>query len=301
VAPLTVGGTHVLLVTPFLPNHTRDRDSLVSLIDHVIDAGADGVIALGTTGEFFTLTTAERVEVMTDVLEIVAGRVAVTIGTGSDSTAEAVSLAQHAQQAGADCVMVLPPFYFATSAAAQLAHFRTVARAVDISVMIYDGADGITVDAPIVAALADELDNIHYVKMALPAPRRVTELRQLAPSVTVFAGDDVTLVNALRNGAAGSAIATGNFMAREVIALHSAASAGNWDKATQLFAEGLLQGVAATANPKTQFIARIKAVLAAQGVIEHPTVRPPLTPLCEQEMADLLITIDTLGLRSRGV
>ncbi len=220
MAQLPVGGTHVLLVTPFLPDHTRDRDSLASLIEHVIEAGADGVIALGTTGEFFTLSAAERVDLMKDVVDIVDGRVSVTIGVGSDSTAEAVSLARHAQSAAADCVMVLPPFYFAKSTGAQLAHFRAVIQAVDISVMIYDGADGICVDAATVAALARESNNVHYVKMALPAPQRVAELLHLAPQVTVFAGDDATLVTALRMGAAGSAIATGNFMPREVIALN---------------------------------------------------------------------------------
>lgn len=296
MAELRTGGTHVLLVTPFLPGGERDRESLSSLIEHVIDAGADGVIALGTTGEFFTMSAAERVEAIDDVVELVRGRVSVTVGVGSDSTAEAVKLARHAQSAGADCVMVLPPFYFAKSAEAQLAHFGAVAKAIDISVMIYDGADGIGVDAQTVAALARDLDNVRYVKMALPAPQRIAELRRLAPRVTVFAGDDATLVPALRLGAAGSAIATGNFLPREVIALHQAANCGDWDAASEAFAGGLLHGVAATANPKVQFIARIKEVLAAQGVIAHATVRPPLAQLGEYERADLLASVRVAGI-----
>ncbi|MFI6640500.1 dihydrodipicolinate synthase family protein [Streptomyces sp. NPDC050504] len=293
---LRTGGTHVLLVTPFLPDHERDRESLSSLIEHVLDAGADGVIALGTTGEFFTMTAAERADTVDEVVELVRGRVAVTVGVGSDSTAEAVKLARHAQTAGADCVMVLPPFYFAKSADAQLAHFSAVAEAVDIPVMIYDGADGIEVDATTVAALAQEFDNVKYVKMALPAPQRVAELRRLAPQVTVFAGDDATLVSALRLGAAGSAIATGNFLPKEVIALHAAANSGDWDKASEVFADSLLHGVAATANPKNQFIARIKAVLAAQGVIAHATVRPPLAQLKPYETEDLLASVRAAGI-----
>ncbi|WP_251058680.1 MULTISPECIES: dihydrodipicolinate synthase family protein [unclassified Streptomyces] len=296
MAELRTGGTHVLLVTPFLPNRERDRESLASLIEHVLDAGADGVIALGTTGEFFTMSAAERADAIDDVVELVRGRVAVTIGVGSDSTAEAVKLARHAQSAGADCVMVLPPFYFAKSAEAQLAHFAAIAEAVDIHVMIYDGADGIEVDAATIATLAQELDNVRYVKMALPAPQRIAALRRLAPQVTVFAGDDATLVPALRLGAAGSAIATGNFLPREVITIHTAANSGDWEKASEVFASNLLHGVAATANPKVQFIARIKEVLVAQGVIAHATVRPPLAQLGPHDKADLLASVRVAGI-----
>ncbi|MBT2408593.1 dihydrodipicolinate synthase family protein [Streptomyces sp. ISL-87] len=283
-------------MTPFLPNRERDRESLASLIEHVLDAGADGVIALGTTGEFFTMSAAERADAIDDVVELVRGRVAVTIGVGSDSTAEAVKLARHAQSAGADCVMVLPPFYFAKSAEAQLAHFAAIAEAVDIHVMIYDGADGIEVDAATIATLAQELDNVRYVKMALPAPQRIAALRRLAPQVTVFAGDDATLVPALRLGAAGSAIATGNFLPREVITIHTAANSGDWEKASEVFASNLLHGVAATANPKVQFIARIKEVLVAQGVIAHATVRPPLAQLGPHDKADLLASVRVAGI-----
>jgi 4-hydroxy-tetrahydrodipicolinate synthase len=295
VARLPIGGTHVLLVTPFLPDHGRDRESLAALIEHVIGAGVDGVIGLGTTGEFFTMSADERIELINDVVEFVDGRVPVTIGVGSDSTAEAVKLARHAQSAGAACVMVLPPFYFAKSVEAQLAHFAAVANAVDISVMSYDGADGIAVDSATVATLANEFDNVRYVKMALPAPQRIADLLRVAPQVTVFAGDDATLVNALRLGAAGSAIATGNFMPQEVVALHELANSGDWEKASELFADGLLHGVAATANPKMQFIARIKQVLAAQGVIAHPTVRPPLAQLTSLEKSDLLWSLGAVG------
>jgi 4-hydroxy-tetrahydrodipicolinate synthase len=293
---LRTGGTHVLLVTPFLPDHERDRESLASLIEHVLAAGADGVIALGTTGEFFTMSSGERADAIDDVVALVRGRVAVTVGVGSDSTAEAVKLARHAQAAGADCVMVLPPFYFAKSAEAQLAHFTAIAKAVDIHMMIYDGADGIEVDASTVAALAQELDNVRYVKMALPAPQRIADLRRLAPQVTVFAGDDATLVPALRLGAAGSAIATGNFLPREVIAVHTAANSGDWEKASEVYADDLLHGVAATANPKGQFIARIKEVLAAQGIIAHATVRPPLAQIGPHDKADLIASVRVAGI-----
>ena len=207
-----------------------------------------------------------------------------------------MNLARRSQAAGADCVMVLPPFYFAKSTGAQLAHFTAVAKAVDVSVMIYDGADGNKVEAETVAILARELDNVRYVKMALPAPQRVADLRRLVPGITVFAGDDATLVNALRVGALGSAIATGNFMPREVIALHQVANSGDWDKASELFAGALLQGVFATANPKDQFIARIKEALAAQGVIAHATVRPPLAQLAAYERADLLSSLRVAGI-----
>jgi 4-hydroxy-tetrahydrodipicolinate synthase len=108
---LPTGGTHVLLVTPFDMAYGFDDKSMHSLIDHVVSQGVQGVVALGTTGEFFTLAPRERAAVIDTVVSAVAGRVAVTVGVGADSTSGAVELAQHAQAAGADCVMVLPPLY----------------------------------------------------------------------------------------------------------------------------------------------------------------------------------------------
>ncbi|TDB82243.1 dihydrodipicolinate synthase family protein [Micromonospora sp. KC721] len=292
---LPVHATHALLVTPFTDEHALDRRSMRSLVDFVLTTGAQGVVALGTTGEFFTMRPDERVEVMETVIDAVAGRVPVTVGVGADSTASAVALARQAREAGADCVMVPPPFYFARSAAAQRLHFTTVASAVDLPVMIYDGADGIEVETATIASVAEAAPNVRYVKLALPKPDKVAEVVARVPHLVAFAGDDVTLVEALRAGAVGSAIATANIQSADLSKLHAAHASGDLAGATALFAGRLAATVLATGNPKSEFIARFKEVLTALGVIQSATVRPPLSPISARAREDLLATMEAVN------
>jgi 4-hydroxy-tetrahydrodipicolinate synthase len=279
------------VVTPFTQDHKLDWPSLRSLIDFVLGGGAQGVVALGTTGEFFTMRPDERFEVIDAVLDAVAGRVPVTIGVGAEGTAGAVTLATHAARAGADCVMVPAPFYFARSAESQQAHFVAVARAVDLPVMIYDGADGIEVSTATLGRVAAAAPNVRYVKLALPRPDKVAEVVAALPHLIPLAGDDVTLVEALRAGAVASAIATGNIQTADIQKIHAAHASGDLAGATALFVNRLAATVSATGTPKGEFIARFKEVLAAMGVIASAAVRLPLLPISDRARADLLATM----------
>jgi dihydrodipicolinate synthase/N-acetylneuraminate lyase len=137
-----LGGAQVLLVTPFDEEGELDERSLAALIEFAVDAGVQGVISLATTGEFFAMTPAEREEVMAVVVKQVRGRVTATFGVGDSSTRTAVALARAAEAQGADCIMLQPPWYYAHSAAAVDAHLLTVATAVRIPTMLYDGGGG---------------------------------------------------------------------------------------------------------------------------------------------------------------
>lgn len=112
---LDLAGANTLLVNPFDDDGDVDERSLARLIDHVLAGGARGIIFLGSTGDFFALTHEERVRIIHAGTGHVAGRVPVTVGVGSDVTAESIALTAEAQAAGGDCVMVIPPIYFDTS------------------------------------------------------------------------------------------------------------------------------------------------------------------------------------------
>lgn len=285
---LPTDGTQTLLVTPFDRDGGFDRGSMAGLIDFVLEGGAAGVVALGTTGEFFTLTPRERIEVAEFVVRHVRGRAPVTVGVGAPDTATAVGLAAAAESAGADCVMALPPFYFELSAEAQVAHFIAVARSVRLPVMLYDGAAGIPVPVEVIARVAGDALNLRYVKLALPDPNRVTALAARLPDLVPLAGDDTTLVAALRNGAQGSAIATGNIQPGDVAAVHAAHASGDEAEAVRIFAATLAPSIMATSTPKRQFIVRFKEVLTALGLLAAPTVRLPLLPLAAPDREELL-------------
>jgi 4-hydroxy-tetrahydrodipicolinate synthase len=127
------------LITPFTPDGSAiDTDALAAIVERLIGAGVGGLVPGGSTGEFTTLSHAERRRLTEATVEAAAGRVPVVAGTGALSTAETVELSVHAQQSGAAAVMVVPPFYDALSWRELLAHYNAVAAAIEIPIMYYN-------------------------------------------------------------------------------------------------------------------------------------------------------------------
>jgi 4-hydroxy-tetrahydrodipicolinate synthase len=144
------------LITPFSDDGERiDTGALAAIVDRLVAGGAGGLVPGGSTGEFTTLTPAERRELVEATVAAAAGRVPVVAGTGALSTHETVALSVHAERAGAAAVMVVPPFYDAPSWRELLAHYTAVADAIDIPIMYYNlpGATGVTLNAEQLRAL----------------------------------------------------------------------------------------------------------------------------------------------------
>jgi 4-hydroxy-tetrahydrodipicolinate synthase len=138
------------LITPFTEDGSAiDGDALAAIVDRLIGAGVAGLVPGGSTGEFTTLSHAERRELVETTVEATAGRVPVVAGTGALSTRETVELSVHAEQAGAAAVMIVPPFYDALSWRELLAHYTSVADAVEIPIMYYNlpNASGVKLTA----------------------------------------------------------------------------------------------------------------------------------------------------------
>ena len=138
------------LITPFTEDGAAvDADALAAIVDRLVGAGAGGLVPGGSTGEFTTLSNAERREVVEVTVEAAAGRVPVVAGTGALSTQETVELSLHAERAGAAAVMVVPPFYDALRRRELLAHYTAVAQAISIPIMYYNlpSASGVTLTA----------------------------------------------------------------------------------------------------------------------------------------------------------
>lgn len=274
-----LSGANVLLVTPFDEDGELDERSLESHVDYVLEGGAHGVVGLGTTGEFFTMDAGERARAMTLVARAVRGRVPVTFGIGDSSTRTSVALARHARDVGADCVMLQPPYYFAHSQDAVESHFAAVAAAVDLPLMIYDGAAGLEVRVETMAALRDRFANVRYVKMSIPNPSKVARVCAEAEGVVPLCGDEYMLVLAMRYGAKGSTVGIGNVMPSAIAAFHDAYDAGELEGARKLYADRICPAVAVCATSKAEYIRCFKEVLVELGVIARATTRPPLQAL----------------------
>src|SRR6185312_17054393 len=176
-----LSGAQVLLLTPFDEDGEVDERSLAALLEYVIGAGIDGIVGGGTTGECFTLSVDEQARLMTLISEQVRGRVPVTFGIGNSATSVSIELARHAQELGAACVMLQPPYYFQHSPEAIDAHFLAVANAVDVPLMVYDGGAGIELSVERVRSLHERAASIRYVKMSIPDPAKVGAMRAGAP------------------------------------------------------------------------------------------------------------------------
>lgn len=196
-------GSYTVMVTPFAADGGLDEVALRRFVDWQIAQGTQGLIPLGSTGEFLSLTREERTQVTSVVIEQARGRVPVLIGTGAEWTAEAVALSKEAQSLGADGVMVIPPYYSCPTEDELFAHYRAIGEALSIPVMVYNNpfTSNVDLSAPFVARLS-QIDTVRYIKESSGDPQRGVRIMDLCGDrMTVFAGYKPW--EAYRCGAAG--------------------------------------------------------------------------------------------------
>jgi 4-hydroxy-tetrahydrodipicolinate synthase len=215
---MSFAGTYTALVTPFR-NGDFDREAFRALVEAQISGGVDGIVPVGTTGESPTLTTEEHTEVIRTALEAAKGRCKVIAGTGSNSTAEAVSLTRDAEQLGADAALLVAPYYNKPSQEGLYRHYRAIAEAVSIPIVLYSipGRCGIEIGVETVARLASDCPSVVCIKEAGGSVERVSQLRQAVPDAfEILSGDDSLTLPFLAAGGVGVISVASNLMPREV-------------------------------------------------------------------------------------
>ncbi len=186
----TFRGTYTVMVTPFDARGAVDLAALRAFTEWQIAQGIHGLIPLGSTGEFLSLDDDEKAAVAEAVIRAAAGRVPVLVGTGAEDTREVVRLSRRAEALGADGVMIIPPFYCTPTEDELYHHYKTVADAIGLPIMLYNNPATANVDLtpPIVARLSS-IDNCRYVKESTLEVTRVRDiLRLCGERMTVFGG-----------------------------------------------------------------------------------------------------------------
>lgn len=279
-----IGGHLVLAVTPFLDNGELDHTSLRSLVEHLRAGGADGVIVLGSTGEFFSLDAVECRDVVATAVAACDGAIPVIAGVGAAGTAEAVRRAAAAVDAGAAAVMVPPPFYapgfFSTGAGIEQ-HVREVAAAASgAEVMLYDGGGGIEIPIDVTGRLAAAVPSVTMVKLTVAQPQKVAAIREATDGqVRVLCGNDALTLYELALGVEGVAIGVGNIVPRDVTEVVHGYRTGEQESARKRFYDNVLPVASIALCSTPEFIQVFKVGLAEMGVIASAQVRPPLKAL----------------------
>ncbi len=283
-------GLGIALVTPFKEDGSVDYKSLVRLVEYQLDNGADFLCILATTGETPVLTADEKQKIKETIVSLVGGRVPILLGCGGNNTAAIVEELQTRDFKGIDGILSVCPYYNKPSQEGLYQHFKTIAAATKLPVVLYNvpGRTGVNMTAATTVRLANDCENIVAIKEASGNLEQVDEIIKNKPNdFDVISGDDALTFPMVSCGAVGVISVIGNALPKEFSKMIRLQMRGEYDPArkihhrfTDLFSLLFVDG-----NP-----AGVKAMLSEMGFIEN-VLRLPLVPMRiknMQRMSDIL-------------
>ena len=274
-------GTAPALVTPFTAEDEVDEAAFRALIDRQIAGSVAALVVLGTTGENPTVTRYERRRLVDLAIEQTDGRVPVVVGTGTNNTEDSITFSVEAEQAGADGLLVVGPYYNKPSQEGFRAHVEAIADATDRPIILYNvpGRTGFNIVPDTVLALAEAVPAVVGIKEASGDPAQINDILAHRPaSLAVYAGDDEIGYPVLALGGDGVVSVISNALPERYSAMVQAGLDGNFEAARERHFE-LLPAMRAcffATNPVP-----IKIVLAAQGLMEERVRLPLALPASE--------------------
>ena len=284
------GGTFTALVTPFR-NGGIDASAFEKLIEAQIAAGITGVVAIGTTGESPTLSHDERKQLIRLAVATANKRCLVLAGTGSNATEHAVADTKLAEKLGVDGALLVAPYYNKPSQEGLFRHFKAIADATSLPIMLYNipGRCGVDISPETVVRLAKECRNIVSIKEASGSVERVSDLRRrLRESFTILSGDDSLTLPFMAVGGAGVVSVASNLFPSQVCALVRACDSGDLKSAENFHRKllPLFKDLFIEPNPVP-----VKTALGWRGAMSGE-VRLPLCEMSEANQARLRQTLE---------
>ena len=231
-------GTYTAIVTPFRDDRI-DEAAFARLIERQIAGGVDGIVAVGTTGESATLDHDEHIEAIRLAVVAAKGRCKIIAGTGSNCTKEAIGMTKEAENAKADAALLVAPYYNKPSQEGLYRHFRAIADATALPVILYSvpGRCGVEIGVETTRRLAEDCANVVAIKEAGGSVDRISQLRDGLPAdFTILSGDDALALPSLAAGATGVISVTSNVVPDVVSRMVSAFAAGDAAEARRLHA-----------------------------------------------------------------
>ncbi|MCK9594236.1 MAG: 4-hydroxy-tetrahydrodipicolinate synthase [Candidatus Omnitrophica bacterium] len=287
-------GSLVALVTPF-KNERIDEKRLKELIELHINNGTSGIVPCGTTGESATLSPAEHERVIEIIVKQVNKRIPVMAGTGSNSTEEAVALTKHAAAIGADASLQIAPYYNRPTQKGLYLHFKAVADAADIPIILYNIASrtGVNIEPETMARLAKECRNIVGVKEASGSLEQMSRIRALCPEgFDLISGDDALTLPLLSIGGTGIISVVANIVPRDVAEMVKEFEKGDVKKAREIHYKllPLIKAMFIETNPIP-----VKTAMGLLGMCE-PDLRLPMCGMLPENLEKLKKALKEYGL-----
>lgn len=287
-------GSIVAIVTPF-KNGKVDEATLRKLVRFHIDNGTSGIVPCGTTGESPTLDYEEHDRVVEVCIEAAQGKVPVIAGTGSNSTAEAITMTKHAAKAGADASLQVSPYYNKPTQKGLYEHFKAISESVDIPIILYNIASrtGVNILPETMAKMARDCKNIVGVKEASGDLDQMAQIRALCPSdFQLISGDDSLTLPLMAIGGIGVISVVANIAAKDVATMVDEFLKGNIKEAQELHYKllPLIEAVFIETNPIP-----VKTAMGLMGMCS-PEMRLPLCSMSEGNLAKLKRTLKDYGL-----
>lgn len=272
------------MVTPFNKDGSIDWAGVEKLAQHLVDNGHDGIAVNGTTGEAPTTKSSEKLEIIKVVKKVVGSKIQVLSGAGDNETAYTVEQAKRSQDAGADGLLVVTPYYNKPPQAGIEAHFRAVAAATDLPIMMYDipGRTGVEIESDTIVKLFETVDNIVALKDAKGNIAATSWVIKRC-GVPVYSGDDILNLPFLSVGAVGFVSVCGHTVGLQLKAMLDAWFAGNSAKALEIHQQLL---PVFTGTFRTQGAILTKAAMSLMG-LPGGTTRLPLVDATEAQIEQL--------------
>ena len=290
-------GLAVAIVTPF-KDGKLDMDRLKEQVEFQIESGTNCLVPCGTTGESPTLSHPEHERVISETIQIAAGRIKVMAGTGSNSTDEAISLTKWAAKEGADATLQVAPYYNKPTQEGMYQHYKAIAEAIEIPICVYNipGRTGKNIEPETIARIG-EFDNVTMVKEATGSLDQASQILALT-DLTVLSGDDSLTLPLLSIGAEGVVSVVGNMIPGDMIALVKAYMRGETLEAQRLHHKLFplcrdMLGLATNPIP-------LKAAMAEMGK-DSGELRLPMTDLDADQLASLRKTLAAYGIGAVAV
>lgn len=292
-------GSYVALVTPF-KNGKLDEKKLQSLVNWQIEEGTDGIVPMGTTGESATVSRREHARIIELTLKAAKGRVPVIAGSGTNSTADTISLAREAKSQGANGVLLINPYYNRPTQEGLKAHFSAVAEAVDIPMILYNipSRTGVNMLPSTVAALAKGHRNIVGIKEATASMDQASEILELLGTrFCLLSGEDTQTLPLMALGAQGVISVAANLVPRDIKKLCELALDHQFQRARELHWKlyPLIRCLFLETNPGP-----VKTAMYEAGLLGDESLRLPMVTVSNDTRQKIRSALKAYGIRVRS-